>query len=318
MCATYCETCAARRSSASTSRTRSCSRCSTAGARSASCWPRRRCCSVHSGPARLARLVAECGDQGLLDGIAADAGPPQRARTAAARAGAPRADVRLGRRLVRARVRGLGPAVVLAPRGDRADSPVARRARDVLLPGRRAVRNAAGRRAPPAARRPGVHRRPVPARGAPRVGPRHGAGALRPAHRPGGPSSDDDLPVRVRRHERGVLRAPLAPHRGQRGRAAVRFRLRRGVRDRLRAVPARQRPGRSVPARVRRLRRRVLQREPVPRPRRLPDPQRLAGSAAAARARPGTAVGPAVGNARRKASARRCSGATRSPAWCGR
>ena len=159
------------------------------------------------GPGRLARLIADCGDRGMLDGIAATPGDGGGAERCCARVLEPRERTFESDRTGSSAPTRLGPAVVLPAGRDRADPPVARRARHVLLPDRRAVRHAAGRRAPSAARRSGVHRRTLPARRAPRVRARRGARALRAADRPRRAAAGDDLPVRVRRHERGVLRA---------------------------------------------------------------------------------------------------------------
>ena len=89
------------------------------------------------------------------------------------------------------------------------------------------------------------------------------------------PAPGPDLSVRVRRHERGVLRVARASHRDQRRRAGVRPDARRAVLVRVLGRSARLDLGRVLPAGVRRVRGRVLQPEPVPGSGRLSDPRRL-------------------------------------------
>ena len=116
---------------------------------------------------------------------------------------------------------------------------------------------------------------------------RPGLRVLRAARRTRGLQGGADLPVRVRRHLGGLVRAARAAHRDQLGRAAER--LRRGRRVRARLAP--ERSGRHarhrVPGRPRRLPRRALQPQPDARPRRLPHPDRRRAPAEPARARPG-------------------------------
>ena len=125
-----------------------------------------------------------------------------------------------------------------------------------------------------------------------------------------------DLPLRVRGHLGGVVRAAQPPHRDQRGGPGLRLRARRDLLD-----PVRVRGGhdarRLLPAGVRGLRRRVLQPQPVHRPRRLPHPRRLPARAGPAQARE-RPVQPPSDAARPAAPTRPCSPATRSQASVGR
>ena len=266
----------------------SCSRCSTAAGRSVSCWPRRQ--SGQAGRARAAgRLIAECGDRGLLDGIAAT--PTHEASRGCCGAllkPRERTFEWVGDWFVRA-YHGLGPLwfsplaatglVLLSLAGlvtfsylvgARYGTPLVV-AHRLLLGGLVFI---AGRSCSSRSTRPRMAWRWRTTAGAPSA--------------PG--CAGDDLPVRVRGHERGVLRAALASHRGQRRRPAVRFLVAaRRSRSRARCPRGNVRDVLFQLA-FARVRRRVLQRESVPRPRRLPDPQRLAGRAAVTRAGASPAV----------------------------
>ena len=109
--------------------------------------------------------------------------------------------------------------------------------------------------------------------------------SLRPAGAQGGPQGAADLPVRVRGHLRGVVRAQAPADRDQRGGAGVRPDVGRAVRARLPGPARRSHPGHPLPARLRGVRRGVLQPQPVRRARRLSDPGRRAGRAGPAAAR---------------------------------
>ena len=93
------------------------------------------------------------------------------------------------------------------------------------------------------------------------------------------------VPVRVRRHVGGVVRAAPAADRDQRGGAGVAT-SRSGRCSRSAACCWRAGAGARhlLPARVRGLHRGVLQPQPVPRPRRLPHPRRRPARAGAAAA----------------------------------
>ena len=102
-------------------------------------------------------------------------------------------------------------------------------------------------------------------RGRARARARAHDGVVRPARRPGGPQGGVDLPVRVRGHVGGVVRAPppadrdrgRGPGVGLRDRRPVRRCCRRRGRDAARGV---------LPARVLGLRRGAVQSQPVPGP----------------------------------------------------
>ena len=114
-----------------------------------------------------------------------------------------------------------------------------------------------------------------------------------------------DLPVRVRRHVRGVVRA--ARDGGSRSARRGRCRTSRSARRSRSAcllLPDGDDPRHLLPGRVRRLRRRVLQPQPVPRARRLPHARRLAARAGAAAARARAVRAPAVGRRAQRRLAR--------------
>ena len=145
----------------------------------------------------------------------------------AAEAARPDGDV--GGRLLRARLPPLGPRVLLAPAGHVHGAVRARRVRCVCVHRRRALRHAVRRRQPSRDRRRGVRRRAVRARRGARAGARPGVGSLRPARVARRTASGPDLPVRVRGHQRGLLRVARASDRDQRRRPGVRPDARRAV-----------------------------------------------------------------------------------------
>ena len=164
-------------------------------------------------------------------------------------------------------------------------------------------------------RRRGVRRRPVCDRRVPRAGARSGARSLRSTRSARRAAAHPHIPVRVRRHERGVLRVTLAPDRDQRRRARVRS----DARARCSRSPARWRAEGDdrrgvLSAGVRRLHRCVLQPEPVPRPRRLQHPRRLScASRACGSARERSCRSGCPGTSAASGPHRCCCG-TRSPA----
>ena len=93
------------------------------------------------------------------------------------------------------------------------------RARRVRLPDRRALRHAVRRRAAGRARRAHLPDRALRGGGGARDRARAGDGLVRAPDPPRRVQARGDLPVRVRRHLGGVVRAAQAPHRDQRGRA---------------------------------------------------------------------------------------------------
>ena len=84
---------------------------------------------------------------------------------------------------------------------------------------RPALRDAVRGRGQDRHRRPRLPARPLPGGRGARDRARADDGVVRPAGREGGPEAHRDLPVRVRGHERGVVRAAPAADRDQRGRA---------------------------------------------------------------------------------------------------
>ena len=109
-------------------------------------------------------------------------------------------------------------------------------------------------------------------------------GLVRAARREGGAQARGHPPLRLRRHERGVVRAAAAAHRRQRRRPRLRLLARRAVLALLPRAAGRHGARHLLPARLRGLRRRVLQPQPVHRARRVPHAGGLAARAGAAAA----------------------------------
>ena len=206
--------------------TRSCSSSSTAGTRSPSSCARPSSALARPGPPRLARLLSELAERGLLlSGVGAAEADPQPRPDRCNGSSAPREMTWAG---AAGAVRAALPARRLASVHGR---PRWRRSRCSIVAGLVGVSLSRRRRA--TGRRSSSRRRSASVALVFLLGrfavvavheTAHGLAmvALRTAGAQGWPEAAADLPVRVRGHVRGVVRAEAPSDRDQRGRAGLR------------------------------------------------------------------------------------------------
>ena len=248
-----------------------------------------------AGPGRLVRLLVDLGDRGLLEGV-----------RGAERGTAP---VRRLERLFRPRERDLRGAGAWLQRTYRRaawllfTSPALAVLAALAVGGigvftyliAQALWHAVRRREQDRHRRARLPPRALRRRRRPRDRARADPRLVRPPRRARRPQVGLRVPVCLRRYVAGVVRAAPPANRGERCRPAERPGHGRPVLARVPGRGARHRARHLLPARVRGLRRRLLQPQPVPRPRRLPDPRRRPArawpAAALPRAAPTTALG---------------------------
>ena len=174
-----------------------------------------------TGAARLARLLADLGERGFLAGRGGRGG---RRRSGRRRSGggssrrARRSSAGSGRSSTRCTGAG-GWVLFTRPLLWAHRGAVRGRRGRLRAADRPPLRDAVRGRGQDRDRRPRLPARPLPRGRRARDRARAHDGLVRPAGRQGGAEAHRDLPVRVRGHERGVVRAAAAADRDQRGRA---------------------------------------------------------------------------------------------------